>query len=162
MMGIWTNKLPLLLLCLAAVLTQAGCSSTPKPAGSALRESPKAGQVADIAKDLVGTPYKFGGLNPKTGFDCSGLVYFTHRSVGRTLPRTSHEQFASTTPVKRGHLVPGDLVFFRIRRNRISHVGIYLGNDRFVHAPSSGKAVRINSLDEPYWDRRFIRGGRVF
>jgi len=78
------------------------------------------------------------------------------------LPRTSQAQYQSTQPVDRDNLIPGDLVFFRLRPRKISHVGIYLGDDHFVHAPSSGKTVRINSLDDPYWDEHFIRGGRVF
>ena len=122
----------------------------------------KAHEVVDLAQAMVGKPYKYGGKSPRTGFDCSGLVYYTHKSLGRTLPRTSHAQYRSTQPVRRDDLIPGDLVFFRIHRSRVSHVGIYLGDDRFVHAPSSGKRVRINSLENPYWDKRFVRGGRVF
>lgn len=149
------------LLLVVLPLVHTGCSIS-KPVSQPQQDLAKASQVVDIAQDLVGTPYKYGGLTPKTGFDCSGLVYYTHRRLGYTLPRTSYAQYRATTPIKRAQLAPGDLVFFRIRRNKISHVGIYLGDDRFVHAPSSGKSVTINSLDEPYWDRRFIRGGRVF
>jgi cell wall-associated NlpC family hydrolase len=145
---------------MAAGLLLGACSSPYKTA--TINDPDRAEHVAELARTMVGAPYKYGGLNPKTGFDCSGLVYFTHRSVGITLPRTSQAQYRSTRPVQRDDLVPGDLVFFRIRRSNISHVGIYVGDDRFVHAPSSGKTVRINSLENPYWDKHFIRGGRVF
>ena len=145
---------------LIALLLLGACSSPYKTPVS--HDPARAEQVAELARTMVGTPYRYGGLNPKTGFDCSGLVYFSHRSVGYTLPRTSQAQYRKTQPVDRDDLIPGDLVFFRLRPRKISHVGIYLGSDRFVHAPSSGKTVRINSLDDPYWDKHFIRGGRVF
>ena len=148
------------LVVLAALLLLGACSSPYK--SPTRHDTVRAEQVAQLARTMVGAPYKYGGLNPKTGFDCSGLVYFTHRSVGVTLPRTSQAQYRSTRPIRRDDLEPGDLVFFRLRRSKISHVGIYLGDDRFVHAPSSGKVVRINSLENPYWDKHFIRGGRVF
>ena len=151
------------LFALTALLLLGACSSPYKSSNDhSLHEPEKSQKVVHLARSMVGKPYKYGGLSPKSGFDCSGLVYYTHRSVGRTLPRTSYAQYSSTRPIRRDDLVPGDLVFFRIRRSKISHVGIYLGDDDFVHAPSSGKSVRINSLDEPYWDKRFIRGGRVF
>jgi len=138
------------------------CSSYPTSAHRNPATTAKANQLIEIAQGLVGTPYKYGGRSPGTGFDCSGFVYYTHHRIGFELPRTSQAQYRASTPIARTQLSPGDLVFFRISRNKISHVGIYLGDDEFVHAPSSGKKVRINSLDEPYWDKHFIRGGRVF
>ncbi len=145
----------------------AACGSpriTPQPpmVESATSVSSYSSQVVEVARTMLGKPYRYGGRSPNTGFDCSGLVYFAHQRVGKSLPRTSYGQFKATQPLKRHQLRPGDLVFFRIKRSRISHVGIYLGTDRFIHAPSSGKRVRIASLDNPYWKKRFVRGGRVF
>lgn len=162
----------LLITCLIAQLQACGSprilpseSTTAYPAHDTSQGTQSAGkpaQVISVAKSMLGKPYHYGGLSPSTGFDCSGLVYFAHRRVGRTLPRTSYGQFKATKPVHRNGLKPGDLVFFRIKRNRISHVGIYLGDQRFIHAPSSGKSVNVASLDNPYWRKRFVRGGRVF
>lgn len=117
--------------------------------------------VVMIARELVGTPYHYGGRSPKQGFDCSGLVYYANLRAGIRLPRTSYGQFKATRPVSRRNLRPGDLVFFEIYRHRISHVGIYVGHHQFVHAPSSGKEVTIDDLNDPYWERRFVRGGRT-
>lgn len=111
---------------------------------------------------MIGVRYRYGGRHPETGFDCSGLVYYSHLRAGKRVPRTSQAQYRASTPVSRQGLREGDLVFFRIKRSRISHVGIYLGDGRFVHAPSTGKKVTVTSLDDPYWRKRFVRGGRVY
>jgi cell wall-associated NlpC family hydrolase len=118
-------------------------------------------EVVSIARDLVGTPYHYGGRSPQTGFDCSGLVYYAHLQAGLRLPRTSYGQFKVTEPIALRHLQPGDLVFFRLSRYKISHVGIYIGHHHFIHAPSSGKDVTIDDLNDPYWRKRFVRGGRT-
>ena len=158
------------LVCILGSL--AGCSSRPllesapaatgpaHPISSADRKA-KSTQLVRLARAMVGKPYHYGGSSPRTGFDCSGLVYFTHRRIGRTLPRTSQGQYRVSRPIKRSELKMGDLLFFRINRRKISHVGIYLGHNRFVHAPSSGKVVSIARLDSPYWKKRFVRGGRI-
>ena len=117
--------------------------------------------VINMARTQLGVDYKYGGKSPDEGFDCSGLVYYSFRQAGVSLPRTAMGQYRYTRPVKKSHLRRGDLVFFRIYRSRISHVGIYLGNKRFIHAPSTGKSVSIASLDTPYWRKRFIRAGRI-
>lgn len=153
------NTVSLIVFCSIILLLQ-GCSST--PVNQAHHKSPSNTQVSKIAQSMIGVKYRYGGRHPETGFDCSGLVYYSHLRAGKTVPRTSQAQYRASIPVSRGSLQEGDLVFFRIRRNRISHVGIYLGNGRFVHAPSTGKKVSITSLNEPYWTKRFVRGGRVY
>ena len=115
------------------------------------------------ARSLIGKPYRYGGNHPSTGFDCSGFVQYTHAAVGINLPRTSYQQYRATHPISKQQLRPGDLVFFRISRKRsISHVGIYLGNGKFIHSPSSGKHVSIAKLDNPYWQKAYSSAGRVF
>ena len=113
-----------------------------------------------VAESRIGTPYRYGGAGPDA-FDCSGLVSYAHREIGVTVPRTAAEQFAAATPVPRHELRPGDLVFFRLSGRKISHVGIYAGGDRFVHAPQSGGHVRTASLEEDVFRRGFAGGGRL-
>lgn len=104
------------------------------------------------ALEAVGIRYRYGGRSPETGFDCSGLIaYVFERAWGVLLPAGTEALSKVGTPVKRGELKPGDLVFYDTRSRPYSHVGIYLGDGRFVHAPSSGKQVRIDRLDARYW-----------
>ncbi len=112
-----------------------------------------------IARDMVGTPYLYGGANPR-GFDCSGLVYYSYRKASVKVPRTTTEQFRQSKRVKMSRLRPGDLIFFRLSQRKLSHVGIYAGNGKFIHSPSSGKRVSYGSLDNPYWKARVIGAGR--
>ena len=114
-----------------------------------------------VARKMLGVRYRYGGVSPRTGFDCSGLVYYSHKKVGVRLPRTTMAQFQASLPVSRNKLRKGDLVFFRIKGTRVAHVGIYIGKNRFIHAPSSGKQVSIAKMTNPYWAKRFLRGGRV-
>ncbi|MBI1421991.1 MAG: NlpC/P60 family protein [Gammaproteobacteria bacterium] len=138
-----------------------GCSTPGRPYPGGVHEAQLHKEVVEIARELVGTPYHYGGRSPKTGFDCSGLVYYTHMQAGLELPRTSLGQLRATQPVSFSGLQPGDLVFFRFSRYKVSHVGIYIGHHRFVHAPSNGKEVTVDSLNDPYWRKRFVRGGRI-
>lgn len=147
----------------------AGCASTSsithKPAAEAqttVREStkPQSQRALAIAVDMVGTPYRYGGTSPD-GFDCSGLVYYAYSKVGIQTPRTTTAQYRQTKRVPVADLQPGDLVFFTLSRGSISHVGIYLGDGRFVHAPSSGKRVGYASLHNPYWRSRLSGAGRL-
>lgn len=135
-------------------LVLGGCAaSPPHPAANGA-------QVIDVARAELGTPYRYGGASPQRGFDCSGLVYYSFRHAGYSVPRTVLGQYRASEPVLGRDLRPGDLVFFRTLRKRVSHVGIYLGDGRFLHAPSSGSKVRIGTLDSDYWRAKFIRGGR--
>jgi cell wall-associated NlpC family hydrolase len=116
------------------------------------------------ATEQIGQPYRWGGLSPFTGFDCSGLViYAANKALGFELPRTSHEiaraQAARSIPL--GELKPGDLVFFNTLRRAYSHVGIYLGQGRFVHAPNRKSVVRIDELHQDYWKSRFNGARRL-
>jgi cell wall-associated NlpC family hydrolase len=118
-------------------------------------------KATNQAKKYIGTRYRWGGASPR-GFDCSGLVYYSMKKVGISVPRTSGQQYNRTKPVSKSKLKVGDLVFFRTTRSRrVSHVGIYVGNNKFLHAPSKNKRVTITSLNNKYYRKRFIRGGRL-
>lgn len=111
---------------------------------------------------LIGVRYRRGGSSPATGLDCSGLVRHVYReALGFVLPRRSEEMSREGTPVPVDALQPGDLVFFNTLRRKYSHVGIYIGENRFVHAPSSGGRVRVESIGARYWARRFNGARRV-
>ncbi|MFV0456082.1 MAG: NlpC/P60 family protein [Pseudomonas sp.] len=114
---------------------------------------------------LVGTPYRYGGVSTRTGFDCSGFVGFLFRKeAGIELPRSTREMIKLDAPViKRGELEPGDLIFFNNRgRGRVSHAGIYIGDDQFIHSSSSRSGgVRVDSLDNKYWRASYMQAKRV-
>lgn len=141
------------------------CSSNPPTeAGKAMpRETVRLhGSVGEtaaaVALDQVGVPYRFGGNNPG-GFDCSGLVQYSYSRAGKRLPRTTGQLYSETRTVARHELRAGDLLFFTIE-GKMSHVGLYLGEQRFVHAPSSGRTVTIASLSSPFYESAFARAGR--
>ncbi|MFM7799829.1 MAG: C40 family peptidase [Planctomycetota bacterium] len=118
--------------------------------------------LLDNALSFIGVPYRFGGSTPATGFDCSGFVkYVFNKTFDLSLPRTAREMARSGMAVARGELQPGDLVFFNTRGSVNSHVGIYLGDSKFVHAPYSRARVRIDDLDEKYYRQRFNGARRV-
>lgn len=136
------------------LLLSSGCAATAHSTSSAAAGE----QIAARALAMSGKPYRFGGSSP-AGFDCSGLVHFAHREAGISVPRTAEQQFHHSQRVSRAALQPGDLVFFRIA-GKVSHVGLYAGEGRFVHAPSSGKQVEVTTLDHPYWRRHLVGSGR--
>ena len=118
-----------------------------------------ASRAAAIAVEQVGTPYRYGGSD-RSGFDCSGLVFFAYGKAGARTPRTTGALWRSLAPVDEGALEVGDILFFDIA-GKVSHVGLYLGDGRFVHAPSSGRTVVVADLDQPFYRQAFIRGGRL-
>lgn len=153
----------------AILLCGCGKSETRPSAYASGGGEPPSSMTADLANavlframSLVGTRYRYGGNTPDTGFDCSGLVGYVFRdAIGIRLPRTSAELGKLKQPdVSFAHLQSGDLVLFADHRS-ISHVGIYVGNGRFVHAPNSGGTVRLDQLDAPGWKETFRGGKRV-
>jgi len=115
------------------------------------------------AMGLMGSPYRYGGTEPSGGFDCSGLVnYVFSQAAGAQLPRSAGSQAAASRRISRRELREGDLVFFNTLGRPNSHVGIYIGDGRFVNAPSSGGRVRIDTMDNPYFSRRFDSARTLF
>ena len=166
---LFTRYLIFSLFCTALLFA---CSSSPqyseaasKPAKKITVVKPKTQtkghKIADLAKTLVGSPYKYGGETPN-GFDCSGLVFYTHGKVGLRTPRTSLQQFKSAKNVPLKELRNGDLIFFKLTRSRVSHVGIYVGNGRFIHAPQSGRQVKATYLTDAYWKTKIVSAGRLY
>ena len=137
---------------MAGTMLVTGCSSTPvrDSTGSASHQA-----ASDVAASMVGKPYRYGGGTPQ-GFDCSGLVHYSYKRAGLEVPRSTETQRKRSNRVSRTGLAQGDLVFFDQLGKSSSHVGIYLGNNRFVHAPSSGKQVRVDSLVDPYWQKHLV------
>ena len=126
-----------------------------EPAKNELRN-----EIVETARRFIGLPYRWGGTSAKKGFDCSGLVMAVYHLNGITLPRTSKEQYRIGKSLSQKALAEGDLVFFDITgRNRVSHVGIYVGAGKFIHAPGRGKTIRTDSLTNTYYAPRY-KGGR--
>jgi cell wall-associated NlpC family hydrolase len=166
---------------LLTLLTLVGCASTgakpepfPRPARGSSPHSdpalppaptapmaiPEMGAVTTTALSLRGTPYRNGGNDP-SGFDCSGFVWYVFAQHGIVVPRTVGEQYGKAGPIVQGAITPGDLVFFDTSGHGVSHVGIALGPDSFVHAPSSRGEVRVERLGGTYWGPRFVAARRV-
>ena len=146
-------------------LLAAGCAGTPtqepradgraRAASGDVRNS-----IAQLALSMVGVQYRYGGADPREGFDCSGLVYYAYTSNGQAVPRTSQAQFGAARKIPLTHAAEGDLLFFQ-DQEKLSHVGIYLGDGQFVHAPSSGDTVRVASIDAPYYQRHLVAVGSL-
>src|SRR5262245_54862058 len=162
------TAMSMMLAALAAAMT--GCASSP---ASQVADAPRhvtfeprvadaalGGAVADVAMGMVGARYSFGGTDPLEGFDCSGLVYYAYGQAGYRVPRTSQEQFRAARKISVGDADPGDLMFFQ-DQTKLSHVGIYLGDGLFVHAPASGQNVAVGSLDVPYYREHLVAVGRL-
>jgi cell wall-associated NlpC family hydrolase len=159
---------------LALVCLLSACSSTPtrstasRDAGLRTRgtpiNDPSAGleEISIEAMALVGTPYRYGGNTPDTGFDCSGLVrYVVQRAASVNLPRTAAEMGRRGASLERRDVASGDLVFFNTTGQPNSHVGIYVGPNRFVHAPATGGTVRLEDMTKSYWASRYMGARRV-
>jgi len=134
-------------------LAAAGCGffGAPGPGPAAARE----------ARQHLGVPYKHGGIDPR-GFDCSGLTYYVYNRLGRELPRSAAQQSKKGRRINPRHLRPGDLVFFSTGKGReVTHVGIYLGQKKFIHAPGRGRTVTIAELDSAYFSKNYHSARRI-
>jgi cell wall-associated NlpC family hydrolase len=154
----------LVLLGSVLIVVLAGCSSAPYRAPSstgATRPSVELSeQAAGHALSMIGKPYRYGGSSP-AGFDCSGLVMYSYRQAGLALPHNTDKQRLAARQIRVADLRRGDLVFFNQEGKKYGHVGIYVGGGKFVHAPSSGKSVRSDRLDSPYWRRHLSEARRL-
>ena len=164
-----------LILILCAALLSACASRTPSPAHVAMKPrpvfsysnqsfSPAAEDVLFRALGLVGTPYRWGGNTPDSGFDCSGLIGFVFRdAAGISLPRTTRELIVMRAQdVSEQNLQTGDLLFFATGGgSQVSHAGIYVGEGRFVHAPQTGGTVKLDTLSKAYWQNAYLSAKRV-
>ncbi|WP_321908858.1 MULTISPECIES: C40 family peptidase [unclassified Paraburkholderia] len=122
----------------------------------------KAGDVVVGALNMIGVRYRWGGNSPDSGLDCSGFVrYVFQDTLGMSLPRRAEEMSRVGEKVSMSNLKPGDLVFFNTMRRTFSHVGIYIGDNKFVHSPSTGSTIRVDDLDDGYWEKRFTGARRV-
>ena len=162
-------RLPNLLSVTAAVLLLAACGSpAPRPVASAgtiapLPVSEKGNEVALYALGLIDTGYRFGGKNPEAGLDCSGMVtYIYGQAAGLKIKGSAADIARNARPIERDLLRPGDLVFFNTRNRSYSHVGIYVGDARFIHAPSTNGKVRIDRLNDRYYAQRFEAAATFF
>ncbi|MBR8056729.1 C40 family peptidase [Burkholderia dolosa] len=147
----------------ASSLQQTSTQSTSSGAKSFLSGmAGKAGDVVVSALNMIGVRYRWGGNSPDSGLDCSGFVrYVFQDTLGMSLPRRAEEMSRVGEKVRMSELKPGDLVFFNTMRRTFSHVGIYIGDNKFVHSPSTGSTVRVDDLDSTYWEKRFTGARRI-
>ena len=144
------------------VLLGIGQSSLTKLEGMQHQARDQATVLISNALSLIGVPYRLGGNSAETGFDCSGLVRAVYaEGWGKILPRRADEQAAATEKIEKAELKPGDLVFFNTMRRTFSHVGIYMGEGKFIHSPRTGASVRVESMNIAYWQKRFDGARRV-
>ena len=145
----------------AVLIVFAGCTGSPRHAEEPTRAAARGERIAALAQTLIGSPYRFGGADP-SGFDCSGLVFFVHQELGINVPRTAAGQSLAAVPVRSSDLEPGDVVFFRDSGPEATHVGLYVGEYRFVHAPKTGRPVSYASLQDDYYRATFLGAGRLY
>ena len=149
------------LLLLFLLLFLSACQST-RASHSGYQSDDDMEELTEYALSLSGTPYKYGGTSPDSGFDCSGFVGHVYRQkLGKSLPRSSREISRIGVALKPDALRPGDLVFYNTLNKSYSHVGIYLGDEQFIHSPSSGKSVSIVNMKETYWRKRYNGARRI-
>ena len=150
-------------LALLALALLAGCASAPPVKPSKMWVKPVAGPaIVRMARTQMGKPYASGGHDPATGFDCSGLVWWCYQQFDSQMPRRASEQYKVGDAVERRDMKPGDLVFFDTGvKPKPGHIGIYVGNGRFLHAPATGEQVREDELQNNYWRRSFVGARRI-
>ena len=155
-----TARLVCRLVSVIVLASLCACASQPsqQPPPGVGETYSKADRAAAVALQQIGTPYRYGGSTPM-GFDCSGLIHYAYSSVGQNVPRTTGSLWSGIKPVSRNKVQVGDVLFFRIE-GKMSHVGMYVGEDQFVHAPSSGKTVKLESLRSEFYSKALIRAGR--
>ncbi len=158
-------KIPILAFTITMLGVVSGCSthviddSAGQPAREAVVRSASVGEkAAAVALQQIGVPYRYGGATA-SGFDCSGLVQYSYKHAGKDVPRTTAQLWSATSIVRREELQIGDLLFFSVG-GKMSHVGMYVGGQRFVHAPSTVRTVTVAKLTSTYYSSAFIRGGR--
>lgn len=144
------------LIALLIAFVATGCASSGR-----LRGGIEGKDLVKVARKQIGVGYRFGGDSPSRGFDCSGLVHYCFAELGVKVPHSTNALYDEGRKVPKGSLLPGDLVFFNISGHGVSHVGIYSGGDRMVHAPSSGSKVREETLDIKYWRQRYVGARRI-
>ncbi len=160
LLGCASSRVWRVFFALCALVAVAGCANVSRvpsrPVANAV--AGRGEEVALRALAMIGTPYQYGGNGPHN-FDCSGLVQYIYRDIGLEVPRTAAEQYDASRSVDLKAVRPGDLLFFRIN-GRVSHVAIYAGEGRFVHAPQTGRTVELRPIDDPYYAPRLVRAGR--
>lgn len=169
-------------LCFGLLLSAAGCTLSPHREADKPQPEPEphlaqlqaygvdhsswpehARELLSSAVKLSGIRYQYGGRSPETGFDCSGFVRYVYaQTTNLSLPHSAHAISQIGDSISKQELQPGDLVFFNTLKSAFSHVGIYLGNNRFIHAPSSGGSVRVEDMQQAYWRNRFNGAQRIF
>ena len=149
-----------ILLTMMVILS--GCASSPEiPEQATIRASNEvASKAVDYAREMLGKPYKYAGDTP-AGFDCSGLVKYSYGRAGLSMPRDTQAQHRMSVLVSMRSLREGDLLFFDQEGKKKSHVGMYIGNGRFIHAPSSGGKVRTDSINAEFWKKHLVEARRV-
>jgi murein DD-endopeptidase len=151
-------------LVLAVVCAQLfGCGTLPRKAtlATSVHSNSPTVVVVQTARQQIGAPYRYGGSTPR-GFDCSGLVHYAFLRAGIEVPRTTGGLLRRARRVPLSKLRPGDVLFFRIAPPKITHVGLYIGGGRFIHAPSSGKEVSYANLSDEYWKHHLVSAGRLY
>lgn len=152
----------MVLLAAACLLAASGCGKSIIGGDGPTRYGKLSGpNVVKTARSQIGVPYKYGGASPKTGFDCSGLIQWSYDQYGVKVPRQASEQAKAGKAVKKGDLRYGDIVVFRISGRSGIHTGLYSGNGKFIHSPSTGKNIREDNLNTDYWKRRYVSARRV-
>ena len=147
------------ILCLVLLISSGsyfGCTSTTEKKSLLPNTLPgtKRHTIVKTAEKYIGVRYKFGGSDP-SGFDCSGYSYYVYKQIGIDLPHSAQQQYANGKRIGIKKAKPGDLVFFRITGWKISHVAIYLGDYKFIHAPSRGKSISVDDIRKDYWNKRY-------